>query len=102
MAKLGDRVVVEGSKVGSPRREGTIVEEIGRMIRVRWTDGQESLLTPGPGSLRILPGNSKAGNSSGSRKTASPRGSRTAAKASSGTKRSAAGGKKPAGRGKKR
>lgn len=53
-------MIVEGSKVGQMRREGTLVSEIGRMIKVRWEDGQESLLTPAPGSVKILPGTAKS------------------------------------------
>lgn len=65
MAKPGDRVLVEGTKVGQPRREGTLVSEVGRMIKVRWEDGQESLLTPAPGSVQILPGSAKVAAQSG-------------------------------------
>ena len=56
MAKSGDRVIVEGSKVGGGRREGTLVDVVGRMIRVRWDTGTESIISPAPGAVRFLPG----------------------------------------------
>lgn len=73
MAKVGDRVIVEGTRLGHPRREGVLLAEVGRMIRVRWEDGTESMLTPAPGTVQYLPGNSKGGrkaSSGGSRRPA--------------------------------
>ena len=53
-AKIGDRVVTEGTHVDSPRREGRIVAISGQdgepPYRVRWADGHESLCFPGPDS----------------------------------------------------
>lgn len=50
-AKRGDRVVVEGSAVDAPRREGEILEVRGENgappYLVRWDDGHEGLLLPG-------------------------------------------------------
>ncbi|MEX2554067.1 MAG: DUF1918 domain-containing protein [Actinomycetota bacterium] len=60
MPKPGDRVVVEGSKVGGGRREGTLVETLGSLIKVRWTDGGETIMAPGAGSVSFLPGSAKA------------------------------------------
>ena len=49
---VGDRLVVESSKVGSPRREGEIIEvrgpDGGPPYLVRWSDGHEGLSYPGP------------------------------------------------------
>lgn len=57
--KAGDRIVVESETVGTPSREGEILEviegSIGVRYRIRWEDGHESLLTPGSGAARILP-----------------------------------------------
>lgn len=53
MPKVGDRVIIEGTKLGSPRREGTFLEQVGTLIKVRWTDGAESLFSPGAGSVRF-------------------------------------------------
>jgi hypothetical protein len=51
-ATVGDRLVVESNKVGSPRREGEIVEVRGPdgspPYVVRWDDGHEGLTYPGP------------------------------------------------------
>lgn len=59
-AKNGDHIVLESRAVGSPMREGEILEviagEIGVRYRVRWQDGHESVLTPSGGSARIVPG----------------------------------------------
>lgn len=58
MPKPGDRVIVEGTKVGGGRREGTLVDVVGRLIRVRWDGGSETIMTPAPGAVRFLPGSS--------------------------------------------
>ena len=88
MPKVGDRIVVEGSKVGGGRREGTLTEVVGSLIKVRWNEGGETLMAPGAGSIQFLPGNSK--------KSAAKPAARPAAKA----KKVAP--KKPAGKTKKR
>ena len=85
MPKPGDRVVVEGSKVGGGRREGTLVETLGSLIKVRWTDGGETIMAPGAGAVSFLPGSAKATKTSAAapkKKVAKP-----AAKAKSGKKR---------------
>ncbi|HLB62035.1 MAG TPA: DUF1918 domain-containing protein [Actinomycetota bacterium] len=57
--KVGDRIVVESETVGTPTREGEIVEVIEGTVsvryRVRWQDGHETIFTPSVGSARILP-----------------------------------------------
>lgn len=73
MPKPGDRVVVEGSKVGGGRREGTLVETLGSLIKVRWTDGGETIMAPGAGAVRFLPASAKAAKSGGgAKKTTKP------------------------------
>lgn len=67
MPNVGDRVIVEGNKVGQLRREGTMVEALGSLIKVRWTDGTESLFTPGAGSVRF-----EAGKGRGSKTAKTP------------------------------
>jgi Domain of unknown function (DUF1918) len=46
----GDLVVVEGHRVGEPKRFGEILEILGesghRHYRVRWDDGHESVYYP--------------------------------------------------------
>src|SRR5713226_10675478 len=49
-ARVGDRVVIEGARVGQVRRFGEIVEVIdggeGQHYRVHWDDGHESTFFP--------------------------------------------------------
>ena len=49
-ARKGDRVVVEGRKVGAVARAGTILEVLGEpgaeRYRIRWEDGRESVYAP--------------------------------------------------------
>ncbi len=56
-AKTGDRIIVESEQVGTPTREGEILEvihgEIALRYRVRWADGHETIFTPSGGSARI-------------------------------------------------
>jgi hypothetical protein len=59
MPKPGDRVVVEGTKVGGGRREGTLVELSGRLMKIRWTDGGETMMAPGAGAVSFHPGGGK-------------------------------------------
>jgi hypothetical protein len=58
-ANVGDRIVVESEAVGTPTREGEILEvvegEVGDRFRVRWADGHETVFTPSGGSARIVP-----------------------------------------------
>lgn len=72
MAKPGDRVVIEGTKVGGGRREGTLLELSGRMMRIRWEDGAESFMAPGAGAVRFLPGTSKSRSGGSAKGTAKP------------------------------
>jgi hypothetical protein len=50
-AHHGDRLVVEGTRVGSPRREGEVLEahgpDGGPPFLVRWSDGVQCLVYPG-------------------------------------------------------
>jgi len=56
MPKVGDRIVIEGTKLGQGRREGDVLETIGSLMKIRWTDGSESLLTPGAGTVSVVTG----------------------------------------------
>lgn len=64
-AKRGDRIEIESETVGTPTREGEILEvlqgEISVRYRIRWQDGHESVLTPSGGTARIIPARSKGG-----------------------------------------
>jgi Domain of unknown function (DUF1918) len=58
-AKAGDRIEIESETVGTPAREGEIVEVIQGAIsvryRIRWGEGHESVMTPSGGTARIIP-----------------------------------------------
>lgn len=58
-AKAGDRIIVESEKVGTPPREGEILEviasQLGVRYSVRWEDGHESTFRPAAGSSRVVP-----------------------------------------------
>lgn len=57
-AKVGDRLLVESAKVDAPRRAGEVIEvrgtEGGPPFVVRWDDGHEGLVFPGP-DAHIVP-----------------------------------------------
>jgi hypothetical protein len=80
MPKTGDRVIIEGTKLGQLRREGTLVEQIGTLLKVRWSDGSESLITPGAGAVRFEPGRGR-NSKPAARKTAMKRSPKATAKA---------------------
>lgn len=50
-AALGDQIVIETSRIDSPKRCGEVIEVIGqgsaRHYRVRWDNGHESVFFPG-------------------------------------------------------
>lgn len=60
--QVGDRVVVRGRRVGQPAAEGEIVEVLGTEgtwhFRVRWSDGHESIMFPGPDAV-VEPGDGR-------------------------------------------
>jgi Domain of unknown function (DUF1918) len=60
----GDLIVIDSSKVGSPPREGEVLEmiqgEVSVSYRVQWADGHESLITPVLGSARIVRASDRA------------------------------------------
>ena len=59
VAKIGDRIVVESESVGTPTREGEVLEviegEVGVRYRVRWQDGRQTVFTPSGGAAKIVP-----------------------------------------------
>lgn len=62
-AKTGDRIEIESETVGTPTREGEILEvlqgEVSVRYRVRWRDGHETIFTPSGGTARIIPSKPK-------------------------------------------
>jgi hypothetical protein len=60
-ANVGDHIVVESETVGTPTREGEVLEVLqgatGPRYRVRWLDGRETIFTPSGGSARVIVAN---------------------------------------------
>jgi hypothetical protein len=55
-AEVGDQIVIHGTHVDEPVRDGEVLEVCGTdgspPYRVRWSDtGHEALLFPGPGAM---------------------------------------------------
>jgi hypothetical protein len=53
MVEVGDRVLVESEKVGSPTRCGVVTAVEDTLITVRWDSGSVSVFVPSAGSLRV-------------------------------------------------
>ena len=57
-SKAGDRIEIESETVGTPAREGEILEviqgEVSVRYRIRWADGHESVMSPSGGTARII------------------------------------------------
>lgn len=75
-AKVGDHIVVESETVGTPTRQGEVLEviqgEIGVRYRVRWEDGHETTFTPSAGSVRVI-AKTRSKTSSKTRSKAGPK-----------------------------
>jgi hypothetical protein len=54
MYKVGDRVVVDGRKVGQARRGGVITTVNGAMVTVQWEDGHTTSFVPSAGSMSVV------------------------------------------------
>ena len=50
---VGDRVLVDGRRVGDPPRPGVVTAARGSLVTVRWDDGHESTFAPLAGSMRV-------------------------------------------------
>jgi Domain of unknown function (DUF1918) len=63
-AKPGDVLVLDSAQVGSPPREGEVLEviqgEVRVSYRVRWPDGRQTLISPTGGTARIVRSSSRA------------------------------------------
>jgi hypothetical protein len=64
-AEVGDRILVESETVGTPTREGEIVEvihgDVGVRYRVKWQDGRETLFTPSGGAAQVISRSGRSG-----------------------------------------
>lgn len=63
-ARPGDRIVIDSPKVGSPPREGEVLQVIQGQVsvsyRVRWADGHQTLIAPMLGAAHIVPASDRA------------------------------------------
>ncbi len=70
IGKVGDRIVIESQKVGTPAREGVILEVIeasyGIRYRVHWDDDHESTIRPAGGTARVIPRAARRGKKASS------------------------------------
>jgi len=60
-ARRGDRLVIEGHRVGTTRRSGEVLAVEGAVLRVVWDDGHESTFVPGPDCRIIRKARQEAG-----------------------------------------
>jgi hypothetical protein len=62
--RSGDLIVIDSPQVGSPPREGEVLEvihgEVSVSYRVRWADGHQTLIAPKGGSARIVRASKRA------------------------------------------
>jgi len=58
LARPGDIIVIDSTQVGSPAREGEVlnvtVGEFSVRYQVRWGDGHETIISPSGGTARII------------------------------------------------
>jgi len=54
MAEVGDRVQVPSKRVGQAPRDGVVVAVSGGLLRIEWSTGEESTLSPSMGSLLVV------------------------------------------------
>lgn len=67
MPNVGDRVRFASGKVDEPPRDGVVTAVIGGLLRIKWSTGEESTVSPGPGAIAII---GKVRASSGKKATA--------------------------------
>ncbi len=78
MAAVGDWVQVPSKRVGQAPRDGVVTGVSGGLLRVTWSSGEESTITPSMGSLVVV-GKAKARAKKGAPPAKAP--SKKAAKA---------------------
>lgn len=54
MFRSGDKIEIASQKIGHPPRRGVVTGVSGGLLRIRWEDGTESSLIPGPGSISVV------------------------------------------------
>jgi hypothetical protein len=62
--RSGDLIVIDSPQVGSPPREGEVLDvihgEVSASYRVRWADGHQTLIAPKSGTARIVRASKRA------------------------------------------
>jgi hypothetical protein len=62
--RSGDLIVIDSPQVGSPPREGEVLDvihgEVSASSRVRWADGHQTLIAPKSGTARIVRASKRA------------------------------------------
>jgi hypothetical protein len=61
MVNAGDRVIVDGRKVGQVRRTGVVTAVSGPLITVRWDDGHVTTFAPTAGTMTVIGKGASAG-----------------------------------------
>jgi hypothetical protein len=61
MVQVGDRVVIDGRKVGQQRRPGVVTGVNGSLVSVRWEDGHQSTFVPAAGTMTVVKGEAGSG-----------------------------------------
>ena len=56
MVQVGDRVEVDGRRVGQQRRPGVVTAVNGALVSVRWEDGHQSTFVPAAGTMSVVKG----------------------------------------------
>ena len=54
MVTVGSRIELESEKVGVEPRGGVVTGVHGAQLQIRWDDGHESSIVPGPGAMRVV------------------------------------------------
>ena len=79
MPVVGDRVRIAPRKVSGAERVGVVTGVVGRLLRIKWSTGEESTVAPGPGSVAVI---GKVRKSTGKRAAAPAKTAKNATKKS--------------------
>ena len=54
MVSTGDRVIVDGRRVGQAARTGVVTAVSGTLVTVRWDDGHVATFAPTAGNMTVM------------------------------------------------
>lgn len=77
MPNVGDRVRFASRKVDEAPRDGVVTGVTGSLLRIKWSTGEESTVSPGPGAIAVV---GKVRVSSGKKTTAPVKAAKSAKK----------------------